>query len=108
MKAHRIGKTARAAGTCVAALSAAFFMTAAVTFSANKAAAEPVPCTGPFAQCVTAVGGWCDREADGKVTTWWRSDNSMRYEECKGKVYEANGQQNPYKPQSSQKPAPKR
>jgi hypothetical protein len=67
MKAHRIGKTARAA-----ALSAAFFMTAAVTFSANKAAAGPVPCTGPFAKCVTEVGGWCERDADGMVTTWWR------------------------------------
>lgn len=77
---------------------------------AGPAVAEQVPCTGPMAHCVTAVGGTCERGADGKVTMWLydRSGNSAALEECIGKVYEAHGRPNPYKPASSQKAAPKR
>jgi hypothetical protein len=37
-----------------------------------------------------------------------REGSSNRLEECMGRIYEKNGKRNPYKPGSSQSPAPKR
>jgi hypothetical protein len=94
-----------------AALGAAIFMLGAVgVFSAGGTRmAAAVECSGPFKQCAIEVGAFCEME-NGKLMIWYkeREGAAMRFEECAGKVYEANGRPNPYRPASSQKPAPKR
>ena len=104
-------KPARAAGNVQAAFGAAFFVARAfLGLSAGQAAAERVACTGPLAHCVTAVGGFCDRGTDGKVTMWFaeRSGYTATMEDCVGKAFEKHGRPNPYKPSSAQKSAPQR
>jgi hypothetical protein len=94
-----------------AACSAAFFMAVAlVTLSmAGSTPAAAVECTGPFAQCAIAVGGKCEIENGRmKMIFYDKGGYSNSFEDCVGKVYEAHGKPNPYKPASSQKPAPKR
>jgi len=94
-----------------AAFGAAIFMLAGVViFSAcGMRMAAAVECTGPFKQCAIEVGAFCEIE-NGKQMIWYkeREGAAMRFEQCIGKVYEANGRPNPYRPASSQKPAPKR
>jgi hypothetical protein len=102
MKKHAFG----------AAFGAAIFMLAAVgIFSAGGIhMAAAVECTGPFKQCAIEVGAFCEIE-NGKLTMWYkeREGAAMRFEQCVGKVYEANGRPNPYRPASSpQNAAPKR
>ena len=94
-----------------AAPGAAIFMLAAVgVFSAGGTRmAAAVECSGPLKQCAIEVGAFCEVE-NGKLVIWYKEREGavMRFEECVGKVYEANGRPNPYRPGSSQKPAPKR
>jgi hypothetical protein len=94
-----------------AALGAAIFMFVAVAVfsTAGTRSAAAVDCSGPLKQCAAEVGAFCEIE-NGKLMIWYKEREGavMRFEECVGKVYEANGRPNPYRPASSQKPAPKR
>jgi hypothetical protein len=60
--------------------------------------AKAQPCGGPFRQCADAVGATCSRDADGKqrMTYWDTPGNVMSFEQCVGRIFEANGQANPY------------
>jgi hypothetical protein len=93
------------------AAAAAAIVFAITTLSITSINAQPVePCRGPFAKCVTQVGGWCEPNGKGgqHITFWSKSGYSAMFEECVGKVHEANGRPNPYKPASAQKPKPAR
>jgi hypothetical protein len=95
-----------------AAMGAAIFMFVAVAaFStAGTRRAAAVDCSGPLKQCAIEVGAFCEIE-NGKMMIWYkeREGAAMRFEECVGKVYEAHGRPNPYRPApSSPKPAPQR
>jgi hypothetical protein len=67
------------------------------TFSTLTAGAEP--CTGPFVSCAIAVHAQCSRDPDGKqrMTYWDSGGNVIAFEQCVGRIFEANGQPNPYK-----------
>ena len=94
-----------------AKFSAAFFTAVAITWVGGSgiAMAAPVACTGPFAQCAIAVGGKCEIEnGRTKMIFYDKGGYSHAFEECVGKVYEAHGKPNPYRPASSPKPAPTR
>ncbi len=84
------------------------FVLAAVALSAGASQAQTVKCSGPFAQCASDVGAFCEIE-NGRMKMWYkdREGTSTRLEECMGKVYEANGRRNPYKPAPANT-APKR
>jgi len=71
--------------------------------------AAAVECSGPFRQFAIEVGAFCEFE-NGKMMMWYkdREGASMRFEECVGKVFEANGKPNPYRPASAPKQTPKR
>jgi hypothetical protein len=88
-----------------AAFGAAFFMAAPV----GTGLAATVECSGPFKQCAITVGAFCEIE-NGKMMIWYKDVEgaSNRFEQCIGKIYEEHGKPNPYRPSSSQKPAPKR
>lgn len=90
-------------------VSVAFVATLAVLLP-NPTRAQRVPCSGPLAHCFTAVGAFCEREPDGRIRTWYadRSNYGQILEECIGKVFEAHGRPNPYRPASPQQPAPRR
>ena len=94
-----------------AAFGAAIFMFGAVGIflAGGTRVAAAVECTGPFKQCAIEVGAFCEIE-NGKLMIWYkeREGAAMRFEQCVGKVYEANGRPNPYLSGSAQKPAPKR
>ena len=62
----------------------------------RTAAAEE--CVGPFRQCAVGVGAVCSRDPDGKqrMTYWDYPGNVMMFERCVGRIFEANGQPNPY------------
>jgi hypothetical protein len=94
-----------------AALEAAIFVAVvgAAVLSGGMRTAAAVECSGPFKQCAIEVGAFCEIE-NGKVMMWYkeREGAAMRFEQCVGKVYEAHGRPNPYRPASSQNPAPKR
>jgi|tagenome__1003787_1003787.scaffolds.fasta_scaffold20931632_1 hypothetical protein len=95
-----------------AAMRAAIFMfvaVAAFSMAATRRAAA-VDCSGPLKQCAIEVGAFCEME-NGKMMIWYkeREGAAMRFEECVGKVYEAHGRPNPYRPApSSAKPAAQR
>jgi hypothetical protein len=59
-------------------------------------------CTGPFRACGIEVRASCSRDADGTLrytfTDAWA--NWMRWEQCVTRIFEANGQQSPYRPAS--------
>ncbi len=61
----------------------------------TDAAAE---CTGPFRECAVGVGAVCSRDANGKqrMTYWDTPGRVMSFEQCVGRIFEANGQPNPY------------
>jgi hypothetical protein len=95
-----------------AAMSAAGLLLVAVAgFSAGGTrSAAAVDCAGPLKQCAIEVGAFCEME-DGRMKIWYKEREGavMRFEECVGKVYEAHGRPNPYRPASSSpKPAPQR
>jgi hypothetical protein len=95
-----------------AAISAAGFMLVAVAaFSAGGTrSAAAVECSGPLKQCAVEVGAFCEIE-NGKLMMWYKEREGavMRFEECVGRVYEAHGRPNPYRPASSSpKPASQR
>ena len=56
-------------------------------------------CTGPFAPCATEVNGQCPLDSTGepRITFVDRSGNSMRFEQCVGRIFAAAGQPDPYK-----------
>jgi hypothetical protein len=58
---------------------------------------------------VIEVGGFCEI-ADGKqrMIYYDRTGSVMRFEECIGRVFEAHGKRNPYKPAAAEKQTPKR
>jgi hypothetical protein len=91
-----------------AAACAAAIAIASLTMGTSTIAAT-VECTGPLKQCAIEVGAFCEME-NGKMMLWYkdREGASRRFEECVGRVYEANGKPNPYRPATAQKPAPKR
>lgn len=98
-----------------AAISAAIFMLIVVAaFSAaGTRMAAAVECTGPFAQCAAQVGAKCERTPEGKMhmTYYDKGGYVAAFEDCVGKVFEAHGRPNPYRPASSspkQAAAPKR
>jgi hypothetical protein len=84
-------------------ISAATAAATVILCFAGTASANTVPCSGPFKQCAIEVGAFCEME-NGKMMIWYkdREGASRRFEECIGKVYEAHGKRNPYKPASSQ------
>ena len=96
----------------MAALSAAVFAAAAAgtLFAGGMQKAVAAECTGPFAKCAIEVGGRCERMPNGKMlmTCYDKGGYVGAFEECVGKVFEAHGRPNPYRPATSQKPAPKR
>ena len=91
-----------------AAACAAVIAATAGFYAAATVPAAAVDCAGPFRQCAIDVGAFCEIE-NGKMMIWYkdREGTSSRFEECIGKVHEAHGKPNPYRP-SSQKPSPKR
>lgn len=91
------------AAGCAAAIAMASLVMGTSTMAAT------VECTGPLKQCAIEVGAFCEME-NGKQMMWYkdREGSSRRLEECIGRVYEAHGKPNPYRPASTQKPAPKR
>ena len=60
---------------------------------------EAAQCTGPFVPCAIAVQATCSRDADGgqRMTYWDQSGNTIQFERCVGRIFEAAGQPNPYK-----------
>jgi hypothetical protein len=96
-----------------AASGAAIFMLVAVAgfLTGGTRMAAAVECSGPLKQCAIEVGAFCEIE-NGKTMMWYKEREGavMRFEECVGKVYEANGRPNPYRPApaSTQKPANKK
>jgi len=89
---------------------AAFAALTSMTFSGDAAAQAVEPCKGPFAKCVTEIGGWCESNGKGgqRIIYYEKSSAASRFEQCIGRVYEENGRPNPYKPASAQKPAAQR
>ena len=88
----------------IAASNAAVFTTVALAaFAGGTRIAAAVECTGPLKQCAIEVGAFCEIE-NGKMMIWYKEREGavMRFEECVGKVYQANGRPNPYRPSSSQ------
>ena len=69
--------------------------------------AAPVECTGPLKQCAIEVGAFCEIE-NGKMMLWYKEREGavMRFEQCVGKVYEAHGRPNPYRPAPAQRKRP--
>ena len=65
-------------------------------------ATQFVSCPAQIAHCVHEVSGWCEKEANGKITIMIRSDRMGGdiYRQCERKVVEKAGR--------PQKPAPKR
>jgi hypothetical protein len=81
-------------------LSIAALLAAAAAFSAGgTGSAAAAECTGPFRQCAIEVGAQCSRDPDGKqrMTYWDHPGYTARFENCVGRIFEANGQPNPYK-----------
>jgi hypothetical protein len=95
-------------GFSAAACAAVIAATAGVYAAATTPAAA-TSCTGPFRQCAIEVGAFCEFE-NGKMMIWYkdREGASSRFEDCIGKVFEANGKPNRYRPASAQKPKPAR
>jgi len=56
-------------------------------------------CTGAFRQCAIEVQAECSRDANGqqRITYWDRPGYTAQFEQCVGRVFESNGQPNPYK-----------
>jgi hypothetical protein len=81
----------------------------AVVYAAATTPTAATNCTGPFRQCAIEIGAFCEIE-NGKMMIWYkdREGTSTRFEDCIGKVFEANGKPNPYRPASAQKPKPAR
>ena len=71
----------------------------AVSGSAAHAQAKTVKCSGPFTQSAAEIGAFCEIE-NGKMKIWYkdRPGTSSQFEACIGKVFEANGRPNPYRP----------
>lgn len=83
-----------------AVISASVFTIVAVAaFAGGARSAVAVECIGPLKQCAIEVGAFCEIE-NGKMMIWYKEREGavMRFENCVGKVYEANGRPNPYRP----------
>jgi len=89
------------------AVSAAIFAIVAAASFAGVSIAAPVECTGPLKQCAIEVGAFCEIE-NGKMMLWYKEREGavMRFEQCVGKVYEAHGRPNPYRPAPAQRKRP--
>ena len=75
-------------------------LVAAVVFSvAGMRMAVAEQCTGPFVSCAVAVQATCSRDPDGtqRMTYWDQAGNTIQFERCVGRIFEAAGQPNPYK-----------
>jgi hypothetical protein len=88
---------------------AAFAAVTSMTISGAATAQPFEQCKGPFAKCVTEIGGWCESNGKGgqRIVYYDKSSAASRFEQCIGRVFEEHGKPNPYKPASSQA-APKR
>ena len=56
-------------------------------------------CTGPFRQCALSVNAKCSIDPGGRqrMTYWDSGGNVIAFEQCVGRIFEANGKPNPYK-----------
>jgi hypothetical protein len=73
-------------------------MTASLLAIGGRAALAQ-QCTGPFVSCAYEVKAQCSRDPGGeqRFTFTDAGANWMRWETCVGRIFEANGQRNPYK-----------
>jgi hypothetical protein len=108
-----LGMTNLIDGRAKAARRAALLAAALAALAAGgMRTAAASDCTGPLRQCLIEIGAICERTATGQRIQFYDTPARVaRYEECVGKLYEANGRPNPYKTglpqQSAAQPAPK-
>lgn len=81
------------------ALSLALLATLSAFSAGGMRTAAAEECTGPFRECAIGVGAVCSRDRAGKLrmTYWDHPGKVMSFEQCVGRIFEAAGQQNPYK-----------
>jgi hypothetical protein len=76
-----------------------FFIAVLALSVAGMRLAAAEPCTGPFVSCAVAVQATCSRDPDGRqrMAYWDQGGNTIQFERCVGRIFEAAGQPNPYK-----------
>ena len=81
-------------------ITAALLAATATLSAAGMRMAAAQQCTGPFVPCAIEVQAKCSRDADGnqRMTYWDQGGSTMRFEQCVARIFQANGQPNPYTP----------
>ena len=88
-------------------VSAAIFAIVAAASLARRQHRGPGGVRGPVKAMRDRERAFCEIE-NGKMMLWYKEREGavMRFEQCVGKVYEAHGRPNPYRPAPAQRKRP--
>jgi hypothetical protein len=80
-------------------LTLGFFVAVAAFSTSGVRTVAAQECTGPFRECAIGARATCTRQPNGRqLMTYWDYPNKVSgFEQCVGRIFEAAGQQNPYK-----------